>query len=151
MPRQTRCIDCNSEGRLTSRAALRPGPRCEEHWHARKRKVAKAAHGRRLEENYDIDSDTYDFIYQSQGGRCFGCGKATGKARRLAVDHDHKCLEGHDPKKGCRKCIRALLCGPCNQILGRLDVAALLRLVDVLEDPPAQRVLGRLNGIGETK
>ena len=65
----------------------------------------------------------------------------TGK--RLAVDHDHTlALEhGHDPKVGCIACVRALLCGPCNQTIGRLGVEALCRLIEVLVDPPARKWL----------
>lgn len=141
MTRQTRCIDCNANGIETSRAALKPGPRCEEHWRDRKKNVALAAHARRLEKNFEISAEIYWAIYEYQGGRCFGCGRATGKTKRLAVDHDHSCTAGHDPKSGCPLCIRALLCGPCNETLGRLDVAALQRLITVLTDPPAQKVI----------
>lgn len=145
--RQTRCIDCRSMGRETSRAALKPGPRCEEHHRERKRTVSKAAHGRRLETNFGIDSATYDYLYEAQGGLCYGCRKAKGIRRRLAVDHYHGCDAGHAPEVGCPKCIRALLCAYCNEILGRLDDEALARLIEVLKDPPAQRILGRLRGI----
>jgi hypothetical protein len=139
--RQTRCVDCNEMGRVTPRSALHPGPRCDEHHRARKRKVSKAAHGKRIETEFGIDSATYDLLYKSQGGVCFGCGKAKGLKRRLAVDHDHACTAGHDPKQGCPLCIRALLCTYCNEILGRLDAAALQRLITVLTDPPAQKIL----------
>lgn len=139
--RQTRCIDCNALGRVTSRAALKPGPRCEEHHFARRRAVSKQNHTRRIEQNFGITETIYDTLYLAQGGVCFGCGKAKGKRRRLAVDHDHTCKEGHDPKMGCPKCIRALLCAYCNEILGRLDAEALSRLIIVLKDPPAQKIL----------
>jgi hypothetical protein len=139
--RQTRCIDCNAMGRKTPRASTYPGPRCKEHWYARKRVVSKRAHDKHIEKNFEIDGPTYDLIYESQGGVCFGCGRAKGIKRRLAIDHDHECDAGHDPKMGCLKCIRALLCAYCNEILGRLDVDALRRLIIVLTDPPAQKIL----------
>ena len=140
--RQTRCIDCKAVGRATARPAPYPGPRCAEHWREQKRQRSKAAHGRRIEANFDITETIYDAIYLAQGGRCFVCGRATGKARRLAVDHDHNCPAGHDPKTGCRQCIRCLACGPCNKdVLGRLDEAALRRAIIVLTDPPAQKIL----------
>lgn len=103
---------------------------------------SRAAHGRRLERNFEIDSDTYDYIKEKQGGVCFGCGRATGERKRLAVDHDHH-KDGcdHPPEMGCINCIRALLCGYCNEVLGRLDADALRRLITVVEDPPAQRIL----------
>jgi hypothetical protein len=148
-------------GRKTSRPALNPGPRCDEHKHARKRTVAKRAHANRIAKAFiGITQDIYDRLYEAQKafiatqfnwkgerlkGACYGCGKATGKARALAVDHDHRCAElngtDHAPEVGCLQCIRALLCGQCNTILGRYDAGALRRLVKVLEDPPAQHML----------
>src|ERR1051326_4452274 len=130
--RQTRCIDCNSMDRKTDRPAYNPGPRCDEHWRAEKRKRSKAAHGKRIEKDFQINENIYDALYLAQGGVCFGCGRAKGIKRRLAIDHDHNCDQGHDPKVGCPKCIRALLCAYCNEVVGRLDVEALQRLIIVL-------------------
>jgi hypothetical protein len=100
------------------------------------------AHGKRIEQQFEITEDIYDAIKEAQGGVCFGCERAKGIRRRLAVDHDHN-KQGcdHPPKMGCVNCIRALLCTYCNEILGRLDADALRRLIIVLEDPPAQRIL----------
>lgn len=139
--RQTRCVDCNSEGRQTPRAALKPGPRCDEHWRETKKSRSKVAHGKRIEKDFNINEVIYDALYEAQGGVCFGCGKAKGIRRRLAVDHDHQCDQGHDPKMGCPLCIRALLCAYCNEVVGRLDVEALRRLIIVLTDPPARKIL----------
>jgi len=163
MSRQTRCVDCNEMGRITSRPALNPGPRCDEHKHARKRVVAKQAHGNRISKAFGITREIYDALYEFQKsylatlfnykgqqlrGVCYGCGKATGKTKALAVDHDHECASkngtDHVPEVGCLQCIRALLCGQCNTILGRYDAGALRRLVEVLEDPPAQRFLASM-------
>lgn len=163
--RQTRCVDCNAMGRKTDRPALKPGPRCEEHHHARRRIVSKANHGKRIEKGFGITAAIYDALYAAQkafiatqfnwkgdrlSGVCYGCGKAKGEGRRrLAVDHDHRCAElhgtTHAPEVGCPLCIRSLLCAYCNEILGRLDAGALLRLVEVLgEDPPARRMLASI-------
>jgi hypothetical protein len=92
---------------------------------------------------FGISGADYDEIYEAQGGRCYVCARATGRTKRLAVDHDHNKCSDHDSKMGCRRCIRALVCGPCNKLLGLLDVDALRRAIEVLEDPPAQRVLGK--------
>lgn len=145
-----RCQDCVAEGVPTDRKLatdrngdLRPGPRCVTHWRSRKKTLSHTAHARRLAENYELTPEQYWALYAMQGGKCFGCQHATGKTKRLAVDHDHElALEhGHDPKKGCIHCVRCLLCGQCNQIIGRLGVEALCRLIQVLTDPPARKWL----------
>lgn len=139
--RQTRCIDCNAAGTKTPRPALNPGPRCDEHHRAKRKQRSKMAHGKRIEQNFNITEDVYDVLYESQGGVCFGCGRAKGISRRLAIDHDHNCQAGHPPEMGCPLCIRALLCAYCNEVVGRLDADALRRLIIVRTDPPARKVL----------
>lgn len=146
-----RCVDCVAEGVTTDRKLatkkgsdeLQPGPRCVTHYRARKKQVSSSRHARRLASDFGITPEQYWTIYACQGGKCFGCGYATGRTKRLAVDHDHElALEhGHDPKQGCPLCVRALLCGQCNQIIGRLGVEALTRLIVVLTDPPARKWL----------
>lgn len=63
-----------------------------------------------------------------QGGACAICRRATGKTRRLAVDHDHQSGQ-----------VRGLLCKPCNRLLGhaRDDVEFFERAGDYLSEPPA--------------
>ena len=41
-----------------------------------------------------------------------------------------------------RDTVRGLLCGPCNQMIGRYSVDALTRAIDYRRNPPAPRVLG---------
>lgn len=67
---------------------------------------------------YALEPGDYNILYTQQVGRCAICLWATGKARRLAVDHDHKTGR-----------VRGLLCGPCNQFIGRMgdSPAAFLR------------------------
>jgi hypothetical protein len=140
--RRTRCIDCRAEGSMSKVAAPRPGPRCLKHHRLRKKEISKAAHAKRIEQEFEMPSKIYWAIYEWQGGRCYVCRRATGARKRLAIDHEHG-REGcdHDPEVGCPRCWRGLLCGPCNQTIGLLDVAALKRAIEVLEDPPAQRFL----------
>lgn len=138
------CIDCISEGVTTARPTPHGGPRsplCVTHHRARRKTRSKRAHELRTEATYGITGDEYRALYRSQGGACFICQRATGKTKRLAVDHDHHKGCGHDPKTGCRKCVRALLCGPCNQMLGVMTPQSLARAVVVLTNPPAQHVL----------
>lgn len=66
---------------------------------------------------YGITLADYDRILVNQGGECAnpGCRKTPPVDRRFHVDHDHRCCPG---RNSCGKCIRGLLCPPCNQALG---------------------------------
>lgn len=93
---------------------------------------------------YGITSEQYQTLYEAQGGVCGICRVARGTVKRLAVDHDHQKARDecdHDPKFGCPNCVRGLLCGPCNQMIGRLPAGALQRAIDYHENPPARQVL----------
>lgn len=101
------------------RPAPHPGPRCTTHHNAEKRRRRLAAKQRHVSRTYELEPEEYDALYEYQGGRCALCRVARGKSKRLAVDHDHHqaLLDGHDPAKGCRRCIRALVCSSCNDVL----------------------------------
>lgn len=142
--KQPVCIDCIAQGVTTFRPVEFLGPRtplCVTHRRARRRKTSARAHELRIERNFGISGEDYQLLYFAQEGRCFVCRRATGKTKRLAVDHDHHRCTDHPPDVGCRNCIRCLACGPCNELLGRYDVDALVRAIIVLKDPPAQKVL----------
>lgn len=131
------CKDCLAEGVTSRRKAPHPGPRC--HTHARKQRLKRrdADHGRRLEAVYGITAAEYAAILEYQGGKCAICQRATGKAKRLSVDHKH--VDGH------AGWVRGLLCGPCNRdVLGHLrdDPEALQRAINYLDHPPALDVIG---------
>lgn len=136
-----RCKDCPPGSR---RAAPHPGPRCATHHRERKRAVSQAAHARRVSTVYGITPEQYAELYAAQGGRCWVCRRATGKAKRLAVEHDHGCTAGHAPEVGCPQCVTGLACGRCNQdVLGRLgrDPAVYEAIAAALRRPPAVGVL----------
>lgn len=40
--------------------------------------------------------------------------------RGLSIDHAHGCDQGHAPEKGCRYCIRGLVCCECNRNIIRM-------------------------------
>ena len=69
-----------------------------------------------------------------QGYACMICTKPLGL--EWAADHDHALAEthGHDPRRGCSRCFRALLCKACNLMLGwsRDDPEVLERGADYL-------------------
>jgi len=56
---------------------------------------------------YGLAAGDYERMYKEQGGTCAICQRATGKTKRLAVDHDHD-----------TGLVRGLLCGPCNKLVG---------------------------------
>lgn len=130
------CVDCRAEGVTTWRSARHPGPRCYTHWHIELRRRRMAAAGRRVENVYGITPEQYDTIKAVQGGRCAICQKATGESKRLAVDHDHTCCPG---STSCGRCVRGLLCGPCNDLLGHAhdDPAFFYRAIDYLRSWPS--------------
>lgn len=124
------CKDCKS----TTRSLSKPGPRCASCWHTKMAERQEAAHGQYVERTYGISSEEYKALYASQGGRCAICRRATGAARRLAVDHNHKTGE-----------VRGLLCKPCNRyglgMFARDDPEVFDRAADYLRNPPARKVL----------
>lgn len=100
---------------------------------------------------YRLTPELYWAIHAAQGGACAICQRAKGrplnappgnKAKRLAVDHDHRCC----PKTPtCGTCTRGLACSTCNKrVLGHLrdDPDAFLRGAEYLRNPPARGVLG---------
>ena len=84
---------------------------------------------------YGLTPEQYWALYEAQGGVCYICERATGKTKRLAVDHSHE--SGY---------VRGLLCGICNKILGHLrdDWLAAYRLNMYLKYPPAFEVIGKV-------
>lgn len=131
------------------RPAPHPGPRCATcHRKAGKRR-RRQAHESRTRRTYGITAEDYTALYEAQGGRCYGCQRATGAGKALAVDHDHDCREGHPVKQGCRKCVRGLLCSTCNRIIGHLrdDPDAFERFAGYLRRPPARAVLEQRDSV----
>jgi hypothetical protein len=68
-------------------------------------------------------------LHARQEGRCAICGEPL--PARFVVDHDHAlaAAHGHDPKVGCRACVRGVIHYRCNKALGlfRDDAEALRR------------------------
>ena len=137
------CVDCLSadpvelEGGAvlvpiaSRRPAPHPGPRCATHHRDAVKAAKDRAHDRMVCRKYGLQPGEYAEILAAQGGVCFACGWATGKAQRLSVDHDHACCP---ELPACGKCVRGLVCRPCNrEVLGRIRNAdAARRLVYML-------------------
>lgn len=97
------------------------------------RKRSDANHTRHIWNKYGITASEYAEIKAYQGGKCYICQRASGKTRRLAVDHCHKTGR-----------IRGVLCKGCNRMLGhgRDDPMFFVRASLYLSDPPAFDVIG---------
>lgn len=126
------CKGCGSSTRKLSY----PGPRCLECWRTERKRRLEAQHGARVEATYGLTGEQYWVLYEAQGGCCYLCRRATGKSKRLAVDHDHK-----------TGIVRGLLCKTCNyNIIGyaRDNVDYFARCIEYLNDPPAVRLFGEI-------
>lgn len=133
MSKVPECKECLEEGQPNWRpvTGIRV-KRCVTHIRAKKTASKKSAHGARVERTYGITSEEYWAIYELQGGVCAICRRATGKTKRLSVDHDHKTGE-----------VRSLCCSPCNQMLGhaRDNPEMFYRAMLYLIDPPGRNYL----------
>lgn len=65
---------------------------------------------------YGITPEQYEALFNAQNGCCALCDRRPNHL--LHVDHDHSCCPG---KRSCGQCIRGLLCGSCNRLLGWFD------------------------------
>jgi hypothetical protein len=139
-PRQ--CKDCKAEGVTTGRPAPYQGPRCKSHYNQYRKRAKEARHAAYVARTYSLDDGEYNTLYEGQGGVCAICGRATGRTRKLSVDHDHKCCSGG---VSCGYCVRGLLCRPCNDMLGhaRDDWRFFARAIRYLLRPPAEAILGK--------
>lgn len=82
----------------------------------------RAAHNRLRDRcrAYGITPDRYKQMFAEQGGKCAICSRTpadNGKA--LAIDHDHRCCP--EPQQSCGRCVRGLLCSPCNVAVGYFE------------------------------
>ena len=112
-----------------------------EEWHARPENVGKRADytrkarystpearertaRNRLRDRcraYGITVEDYERMLADQGGGCAICGAtAEDNGRALAIDHDHGCCP--EQLRSCGKCVRGLLCSPCNVAVGYFEM-----------------------------
>ena len=90
----------------------------------------RAARVKAVEGTYGVDQEHLELLEVFQGHRCWGCRRATGEARNLAMDHNHRSGEA-----------RMLLCSHCNRyVVGhfRDNPVALIRLGLALIQPPSR-------------
>lgn len=89
-----------------------------------------------IKSRYGITVEDYYRLLAAQNGGCAICGSPepkTGNQKHLQIDHDHKCCPGN---RSCGKCVRGLLCGVCNKMLGAIgdDMLKLERAINYLKD-----------------
>ena len=85
--------------------------------------------------NHNLSILNFDELYEVTDGCCSLCFyrpvKTDSKIYSLHIDHDHSCC----PEKGsCGKCIRGLLCGNCNRLLGTYENRRGTLVLDKLEE-----------------
>lgn len=78
-------------------------------------------------QRHGLTKKMHDEILAAQGERCI-----CGDGGPLVIDHDHSCCPG---PYGCAKCVRGLICHPCNKSLGfaRDDAEVLRKLAGYVE------------------
>ena len=93
--------------------------------HREQRRAYSAAHRfeartKLLKKRYQLTPEQFQAMLDKQNNRCLSCGKVfgTGYMNRAEVDHDHGCCPG---RISCGKCVRGILCGQCNRLLGLVE------------------------------
>ena len=77
--------------------------------------------------NHRMTMEQYTALRLEQADRCGACKEPLrfGETRAVTVDHDPRCCQYETLSTGrtkgsisCGKCVRALLCSPCNRAVG---------------------------------
>ncbi|MGW3674655.1 endonuclease VII domain-containing protein [Streptomyces sp. NPDC005166] len=101
---------CKDGRRGTCKACVRTYTRGWQRANPEKNRAAQ------LKYTYGLSAEDYAARLLVQGGGCALCGKTPeANGKDLAVDHEHACCPG---TRSCGKCVRGLLCDPCNRGLG---------------------------------
>lgn len=66
---------------------------------------------------YGLTPEKFKELLSAQNNSCALCQRGGIAGRDLCVDHDHECCPGN---RSCGKCVRGLLCAPCNTGIGQL-------------------------------
>lgn len=81
--------------------------------------------------NHRMTVEQYQQLRIAQADRCASCKEPLrfGEVRAVTVDHDPRCCSYETLSTGrtkgkpvsCGKCVRALLCSPCNRAVGFVE------------------------------
>ena len=90
--------------------------------YARQRRIANPWKQREQDlKLYNISPAQVEEMLKQQDYKCASCFTpldyipSAGRRIQVNIDHDHSCCPG---RSSCGKCIRAVLCSPCNHGLG---------------------------------
>jgi hypothetical protein len=109
---QSQCKACQARANKANKDAN------PERVRARSRAWSQANRTKKTIRCHGLSMDDFATLVIGQAGRCANKGCAVpliGDA--LHIDHDHGCCPG---RFGCIRCVRALLCRPCNQAIGMM-------------------------------
>jgi len=81
---------------------------------------------------YNLTPEQWETLFQSQDRCCLICKRGEDIVDRWCVDHNHLCCPG---RISCGKCVRGILCLPCNRAIGLLgdDVQRVSNAVEYLK------------------
>jgi hypothetical protein len=68
---------------------------------------------------YGLTAERFTWLLSIQGNACGMCRQPFGVNSAICVDHDHACCPAE--KASCGRCVRGLLCRPCNATLGHIE------------------------------
>ena len=84
------------------------------------RQTARKYNRQKTVSQYNITPERFDEMVNEQYGCCAICKKPESrKGFSLSIDHDHTCCDTQ--QECCGDCVRGLLCGSCNLVLGWLE------------------------------
>ena len=79
------------------------------------RNTAKNSRKWHLKHRFNMTPEDLEAMRAAQGDRCACCGDSFVETQAPHIDHDHACCP---TERSCGRCVRAILCGPCNKGLG---------------------------------
>lgn len=136
-PRTMTCQQCGTKFQKNPRG--RDPRTCPDCWKQSRegrrspRKVpTETMYAWRIRRQYGLTVEQRQLMADRQGHACYLCGTPE-TSRRLHIDHDHSCCATSG--MSCGKCVRGLICRPCNQALGFVgdDLETLQRMVAYLK------------------